>query len=144
MRITAVPPLLSLLLAGGALAQAIGVPPIEQEPNPGVVQQREQSLGLTPDARQNRRQGQEVDQLYRELTGDNPNAMPRMPDLAPLASPRQDAREEDVLYRQLMGQNPNAAPSGPMPPQGPPMSREAGTVNQLYQGMTGQNPNASR
>lgn len=101
--------LLTVALAGGAFAQALGIPRNEQEPNPGAVQQREQALGLSPSAQQNQRQGQAVDQLYQELTGQNPNAPQRMPDIAPLATPRQDAREEDRLYRELMGQNPSAS-----------------------------------
>jgi hypothetical protein len=144
MRILALAALLSLGGPGLALAQAVGVPPIEQEPRPGAVQQREQSLGLAPSPGQERRQGQEVDQIYRELTGQNPGSTRPAPMPPPLATPQQDAREEDRLYRELMGQNPAAPPRGPMPQQGPPVSSQAGTVNQLYQGMTGQNPTAPR
>lgn len=144
MRILALAALLSLGVSGAALSQAVGVPPIEQEPRPGAVQQREQALGLAPSGRQQQQQGQTVDQLYQELTGQNPASTRPAPMPPPLATPQQDARDEDKIYRELMGQNPAAPPSGQMPPQGPPMSREAGSVNQLFQGMTGQNPSASR
>lgn len=100
--------LLALVWAGGALAQAVGVPPIEQEPRPGTVHEREAAAGLNPSGAQERSDQRTVDQLYRDLTGQNPNAATPAP-LPPMGgTPRQDAREEDRLYRDLTGQNPNA------------------------------------
>ena len=135
-----------LLLApgGGLFAQAIGVPPIEQEPRPGVVRERERVDGILPSPQRQRQQGQEVDRLYRDMTGQNPTSTRPAPMPPGLATPQQDARESDRIYQQLMGQSPSAPPSGPIPPQGPPLSSQAGTVDQLYRDMTGQNPATSR
>jgi hypothetical protein len=135
---------LALAPGGGLLAQAVGVPPIEQEPRPGVVRERERSDGILPSPRQQGQRGQEVDRLYRDLTGENPNTNRPAPPPPAFATPQQDARESDQVYQQLMGQSPNAPPRGPMPPQGPPMSSQAGAVDQLYRDMTGQNPATAR
>lgn len=144
MHRAAVTAFLLLAPAGAALAQAVGVPPIEQEPRPGAVQQREQALGIVPSQRQERRETQEVDRLYQELTGQNPASTAPAPIPPPLATPQQDARGTDQIYQQLMGQSPNAPVRGPVPQMGPPLSSQAGSVDQLYRDMTGQNPNASR
>ncbi len=99
---------LAALLAAGAAAQ--GVPADEQEPNPATVGAAERAAGDAPSAAEARRDAQVTDQLYRELTGQNPNApSPATP--PPLyGTPGQDARTEQQLYRDLTGQNPNQPP----------------------------------
>jgi len=93
------------LAAAGAWAQAtgpaVGVPPIEQEPRPGIVQERERALGIAPDAARSRAEQQGVDALYRELLPPN---SPQGPAALPgLGNPGQEAREEQQLYRDLTG-----------------------------------------
>jgi len=97
-----------LALSGAVAAQ--GIPADEREPNPGAVRAEERADGDAPSAGEARRDAQVTDQLYRELTGQNPNAAPDVAPPAPMQSPAQDAREENQLYRELTGQNPNAAP----------------------------------
>jgi hypothetical protein len=46
----------------------------EHEPNPAEVQARERALGLPPASQ--RGETQEVETLYRDLTGSNPNPPP--------------------------------------------------------------------
>jgi hypothetical protein len=102
------------LLAGGGVAfgqatgPALGVPPNEQEPRPGVVQERERAAGIGQPPGQAQAQQQTVDQLFRELTGGSPTAPQGPAPLPGLGNPRQEAKEEDQLYRELTGQNPNA------------------------------------
>ena len=105
-------PALFMAALSGATAQ-VGVPPIEQEPRPGVVREREAAEGLSLSPQQNRSDQQAVDQIYRELTGNSPNA-PAPP--APSAGPplSQEAGQENRLYQELTGSNPNApAPAAP-------------------------------
>jgi hypothetical protein len=45
------------------------------QPNPAEIEARERALGLPQAAQPG--ETQEIDQLYRDLTGSNPNAMPR-------------------------------------------------------------------
>ncbi len=137
MRIALPAALLTALPLVAALGQAVGVPPIEQEPRPGAVERGEAARGLTLSPQQNRQQQGTVDQLYRDLTGQSPSAMP--PLAAPTGpSPRQEARDEDRLYRELTGQNPGAP--GAAPPMGPPMRSQAREEDRLYRDLTGQNP----
>ncbi|MBW6397438.1 hypothetical protein KPL78_06240 [Roseomonas sp. HJA6] len=100
--------LAALALSGAVAAQ--GIPADEREPNPAAVGAAERADGDAPSAAEARRDARVTDQLYRELTGQNPNATPDMPPPGPMQSPAQDAREENQLYRELTGQNPNAAP----------------------------------
>lgn len=73
-----------LALGGGAAAQpAAGTQPLDnREPQPGQVRDRERAAGVAPDQQRSRKEGQTVDQLYRELTGSDPNA-PAKPRAAP-------------------------------------------------------------
>lgn len=96
------------LLAAGAAAQTLPTPPAEREPNPGVVRQEERALGIAPTPEQQRREAQTTDQLFRELTGRNPNAPSDATPPPPSRTPGQDARATDQLYRELLGRNPNA------------------------------------
>ncbi|TCZ61250.1 hypothetical protein [Roseicella aquatilis] len=69
--------LLTLAWVGAALAQPASPPSIpldNREPRPGVVQERERAAGVAPSAPENRAEARTVDQLYRELTGRDPNA----------------------------------------------------------------------
>ena len=145
MRSLVLAPLLCLTLAGPALAQgAVGVPPIEQEPRPGTVQQRERARGLAPSAQENQAQERTVDQIYRELTGRSP-AMSG-PGMTPSASgtPAQDARTSDQLYRDLTGSSPSLlAPAAPPPTFGTPQ-QDSRTTDQLYRDLTGSNPLGTR
>ncbi|RAI58603.1 hypothetical protein [Roseicella frigidaeris] len=85
---SAVALLTMLALGGGAAAQpAAGTQPLDnREPRPGQVRDREQAVGVAPDRQQSRKEGQTVDQLYRELTGSDPNA-PAKPRPAPQDRP---------------------------------------------------------
>ena len=96
------------LVVTGAVAQ--GIPRDEREPNPAVVGPAERAAGDAPSASEQRQDRQTTDQLYRELTGQNPNAAPNVPPPAPTASPAQNAQETERLYRELTGQNPPPAP----------------------------------
>lgn len=67
----------ALGMAGEATAQPAGpgAQPLDnREPQPGQVRERERAIGIIPDQQQSRKQEQTVDQLYRELTGSEPNA----------------------------------------------------------------------
>ena len=145
MRSMALASIFTLLAgAGAALGQAtgpaLGVPPNEQEPRPGVVQEREQAAGIRPNPGQSATQQQTVDQLYRELMGNSTNAPTGPAALPGLGNPRQEAREEDRLYRELMGSSPSA-PVGPVPLPGLGNPRpEARTEDRLYRELMGSNP----
>jgi hypothetical protein len=76
-------------LAGEAMAQPAspGAQPLDnREPQPGQVHERERAAGIAPGQQQSRKQEQTVDQLYRELTGSDPNA-PQKPQPARPARP---------------------------------------------------------
>lgn len=109
MRYAGIGALLTLASAAAALAQSAPTRPIpldSLEPRPGVVQERERAAGLTPSAQENRAEQQDVDKLYRELTGSSPTAPAPA---APLGPPmRTEAAEENRLYRDLTGSNPGA------------------------------------
>jgi len=92
----------------GAMAQ--GVPADEREPNPAAVGAAERAAGDAPSGTQQRRAAETTDQIYRELTGQNPNAPDRATVPPAYGTPGQDARAEERLYRELTGQNPDAAP----------------------------------
>ena len=98
---------LAALIATGAAAQ--GVPADEREPNPSAVGAAERAAGDAPNAATARRDAEVTNQLYRELTGQNPNA-PSSATPPLYGTPGQDARTEQQLYRDLTGQSPNAAP----------------------------------
>ncbi len=71
--------LAALLLAAAcgiapALAQPLPTPRSEREPNPAVVQQRERAAGIAPGEAQQRQEDQTLNQVFRDLTGQNPNA----------------------------------------------------------------------
>lgn len=96
------------LAAAGVSAQ--GVPANEREPNPAAVGAAERAAGNAPSAATERRDAEVTNRLYRELTGQNPNAPTSASPPPVYQSPSQDAREENRLYRDLTGQSPNAAP----------------------------------
>lgn len=145
MRSLALAPLLCLALTGPVLAQgAVGVPPIEQEPRPGAVQQQERARGVAPSTQENRAQERTVDQIYRELTGQNPAMTGPGLTPAPSGTPAQDARSSDQLYRELTGSNPSLlAPAAPPPALGTP-SQDARGTDQLFRDLTGSNPRGTR
>ena len=69
-----------LLAAAPALAQTTPpsgprFPPAEREPNPAQVQQRERDRGLSTQEF-SPQQDKTVDQIFKELTGQNPTATP--------------------------------------------------------------------
>jgi len=99
---------LAALAATGAVAQ--GTPRDEREPNPAVVRPAERAAGDAPSASQQRQEQQTTDQIYRELTGQNPNATPNVPPAGPTGNPAQNTRETERLYRELTGQNPTTTP----------------------------------
>ena len=132
--------LLSCLLSGAAMAQApLPTPPAEREPNAAAVREAERAAGVAPGAATRAQEAETTDQLYRELTGQNPNAPVAAPTAPP--PPPQEARTEDRLYRELTGQSPNAPPPNTPLPGLLPGSQAQG-VDQLYRQETGQNPNA--
>lgn len=103
---------LAALAVSGGIAGAVaqGVPADEREPNPAAVGAAERAAGDAPNSAERRREAQTTDQIYRELTGQNPNAPDRATLPPAYGTPGQDARTEDQLYRELTGQNPNAPP----------------------------------
>lgn len=132
--------LLSCLLSGAAVAQAPRpTPPAEREPNAAAVREAERAAGVAPDAATRAQEGRTTDQIFRELTGQNPNAPVAAPTAPP--PPPQEARTEDRLYRELTGQSPNAPPPNtPLPGLLP--GSQARQVDQIYREETGRNPNA--
>jgi hypothetical protein len=60
-------------------------------------------------------QGQAVDQIYRELMGQSPNAPGTLPPPALNATPGQDARREAEIFREETGRS-QSAPSRATPP----------------------------
>jgi hypothetical protein len=103
--------LLSCLLSGAAAAQApLPTPPAEREPNAAAVREAERAAGVAPGAATRAQDGQTTDRLFRELTGQNPNAPPPNTPLPGLL-PGSQAQQVDQLYREETGRNPNAPPT---------------------------------
>lgn len=103
--------LAALLLAAAcgiapAMAQTLPTPRSEREPNPAAVQQRERALGIAPGQAQQRQDDQTLNHVFRDLTGQNPNAPASAAPPPPGNTPAQDARTENRLYRDLTGQSP--------------------------------------
>ncbi len=92
------------LLAGlaAASAQTLPTPSAEREPNPAAVQREERAMGIAPTPQQQRREAAAENQLFRELTGQNPKAPGSAAPPAPLHTPSQDAQATEQLLRQLL------------------------------------------
>ncbi|BDG72476.1 hypothetical protein Rmf_24050 [Roseomonas fluvialis] len=88
-----------LLGSLGAAAQ-MPTPRAEREPSAGAVREAERAAGVAPSAAEQARDARTEDQLYRELTGQNPNTPPPP---GPLPGLRQGPQTPAVeqIYREL-------------------------------------------
>jgi hypothetical protein len=91
-------------------------------------------LAVPAQAQQN--QGQAVDQIYRELMGQSPNAPGTLPPPAMNATPGQDARREAQIFREETGRSQNAPSSATPPPASGTVSQDARREEQILRELT--------
>ncbi|MBS7789121.1 hypothetical protein KTR66_03890 [Roseococcus sp. SDR] len=96
-------------------------------------------LGITllagaAQAQQN--QGQAVDQIYRELMGQSPNAPGTLPPPSLNATPGQDARREAELFREETGRSQSAPSRATPPPASGTVSQDARREEQILRELT--------
>lgn len=87
-----------------------------------------------------RAQSQAVDQIFRDLMGQSPNAPGTLPPPATSQTPGQDARNEAQIFREMTGRNPNTPGTAAPPAPSGSAAQDARREEQILRELTNPGP----